>query len=148
MFTHWNKRVFFRVVSLIVIAAFAFNNIATASMVSVSKSMLRPTAKKALDGGKDLGNELAFLNENSKTIAEATSANIGKFLAAGVIPQELITVANAELQKLVTSGLLTGYRVTVDGQKLVVLTIRQNKKAVEDSAKVPSEILNLFLAVL
>lgn len=136
------------IVCLVFCLSFGFSNYALAFDNSQQASMLRPKSEKALDGGKSIGDELAFLNENSKTIAEATSANIGKFLTGGVITSELISVANAELQKLVTSGLFTGYRVTVDGKNLVILTIRQNKKSVEDSVKVPSEIMDVFLAVL
>ena len=86
--------------------------------------------------------------ENKKTIAEATSANIGKFLKGGVIPAELINVAEVELQKLVASGLLTGYRTVIKDGKIFIFTTRQNSKAIEDDAAVPSKILNVYLSVL
>jgi len=86
--------------------------------------------------------------ENKKTIAEATSANLGKFLKGRVIPQALIDAANAELKKLVESGLLTRYRVVAEDGKLVIFTARQNSKAIEDDDNIPSAVLNVYLAVL
>ncbi len=87
--------------------------------------------------------------ENKKTIAEATSANIGKFLKGGVVSSELIAVAEAELQKLVVEKkLLTGYRIIIKDGKVSILTTRKNSQAEEDSAKIPSAILNVYLSVL
>ncbi|MDD2653765.1 MAG: fructose 1,6-bisphosphatase [Candidatus Omnitrophica bacterium] len=90
--------------------------------------------------------------ENKKTIAEATSANIGRFLKGRLttpeIAPELIDAANAELKKLVEAGLLVRYRVEVDDGRMVIFSARQNSKAVEDNAKIPAAILNVFLSVL
>jgi fructose 1,6-bisphosphatase len=86
--------------------------------------------------------------EAKKTIAEATSADIGKFVKGGVIPAELIDTASAELQKLVDSGLLTDYRVVNKDGEVSILTTRQNSKAVEDDAQIPSAIQDVYLQVL
>lgn len=86
--------------------------------------------------------------EAKKTIAEATLANIGKFVKGGVITSELIDTANAELQKLVNLGLLTDYRVVNKDGKVSILTTRKNSKAVEDDAQIPSAIQDVYLQVL
>ncbi len=108
--------------------------------------------KKAFAMWKQLEVEKAtariLQQENKKTIAETTSANIGKFLKGGVILSDLINVAEAKLQELVKSGLLTGYRIVIKDGKINILTTRQNSKAIEDDAKVPSAILDVYLSVL
>lgn len=86
--------------------------------------------------------------EAKKTIAEATLANIGKFVKGGVIPAALIDTANVELQRLVTLGLLTDYRVINQDGKISILTTRQNSKAVEDDAQILSAIQDVYLQVL
>ncbi len=92
--------------------------------------------------------ERRLQEENKKTIAEATSANIGKFLKGGVVSSELIAVAEAELQKLVASKLLTSYRIVIKDGKVSILTTRKNSQSEEDSAKIPAAILNVYLSVL
>lgn len=86
--------------------------------------------------------------ETKGTIAEATSANLGKFLRDSVITSALVDIVNAELQKLVTSGLVTGYRVVVKDGKLYILTKRKAAKAASDDAKVPAAIMKVYEAVL
>jgi fructose 1,6-bisphosphatase len=103
---------------------------------------------KWLERQADKANARILEEENNKTIAEATSANIGKFLKEGIIPSELIDVAEAELQKLVASGLLTDYRIVIKDGKVNILTTRQNSKAIEDDAEIPLAILNVYLSVL
>ncbi|MGD9015360.1 MAG: fructose 1,6-bisphosphatase [Candidatus Omnitrophota bacterium] len=96
----------------------------------------------------DKANAKILEEENKKTIAEATSANIGKFLVGGDIWTILIRTAEAELQKLVASGLLTEYRIVIKDDRLIILTTRKNSQAVEDEATIPSKILNVYLSLL